>query len=476
MMYDIVIIGAGITGTMLARDLSRYCLKTVVLDRENDAANGTTMANSAIVHTGYDPEDGTLKARLNPRGAVLYPDICRDLHCHMKRTGAFVVARGEQEEEHLHLLARRAEKRSIPFEWLNGKQAREAEPNLSAEVTRALNFYTTAVIYPWEVARACIENAVINGTELCLNAEVKAIERVNDHYVVKTDDRDFETKLVINCAGIAAGKIHDMVSKQRSFTITPKRGEYYVLDNDVHPVNHIIFPVPGPSGKGVLAVPTVYGNTLIGPNSTPLEKDADVSTSEEGLAIVRNNIAKTVRNIPFDKVIRTFAGLRASSDRHDFIIEEISDAPGVIDVAGIESPGLASAPAISEYVIQNLIMKRKKLIVNDASVMTIPKPVIMSELSEEEKNEMIRENPLYARIICRCENISEQEIIDCIHRPVGASSIKGVRKRVRPGMGRCQGGFCEPRVLEILARELGISPVEVVLDGPDSRILERKNR
>lgn len=476
MMYDIVIIGAGITGAMLARDLSRYCLKTVVLDRENDVADGTTMANSAIVHTGYDPEDGTLKARLNPRGAVLYPDICRDLHCHMKRTGAFIVARGEEEEAHLLLLARRADRRNIPYEWLTGEQARKAEPNLSEEITRVLNFYTTAVIYPWEVARACMENAVINGTELCLNSEVKAIERVSDHYLVRTDERDFETEMIINCAGIAAEKIHAMVSADRSFTITSKRGEYYVLDNDVHPVSHIIFPVPGPSGKGVLAVPTVYGNTLIGPNSTPLEKDADVSTSEEGLAIVRNGISRTLRNVPFDKVIRTFAGLRASSDRHDFIIEEISDASGVIDVAGIESPGLASAPAISEYVIQNLIMKRKKLTVNEKAVMTVPKPVIMSELSEEEKSAKICENPLYARIICRCENISEQEIIDCIHRPVGATSIKGVKKRVRPGMGRCQGGFCEPRVLEILARELGISPVEVVLDGLDSRILERENR
>ena len=475
-MYDAVIIGAGIIGTMLARDLSRYSIKVAVIDKENDVANGTTMANSAIVHTGYDPEEGTLKAKLNVRGAQLYPSICEQLHCHRKEVGAYVVACGKEEEEHLKVLAHRADERKVPYRWLSGEEARIKDPNLTDAVTRALDFYTTSVIYPWEVARACMENAVMNGTELYLNHEVTEIEKKEDTFIVYAGSDTFETRMVINCAGLGCEKIHDMVSDERDYTITPKRGEYFVLDNDIHFTDHIIFPVPGPSGKGVLAVPTVYGNTLIGPNAMPLEKDADVSTSAEGLSAVRKNISKTMKNVPFDKVIRTFAGLRASSNRHDFIIEEVKGVPGFIDVAGIESPGLASAPAISEYIIKQFIAEKLELTENKSAVMTIEKPVIMSELSEEERDEKIKENPLYARIICRCENISEQEIIDCIHRPAGATSIKGVKKRVRPGMGRCQGGFCEPRVLAILARELGVSVMDVVLDGPKSRILKRYNR
>lgn len=475
-MYDIVIIGAGIIGTMLARDLSLYSLKTAVIEKENDVADGTTMANSAIVHTGYDPEEGTLKGKLNVRGAQLYPSVCEQLHCHRKEVGAFVAACGEEEEKHLELLAHRADKRKIPYRWLTGEQARKQEKNLSDSVTKVIDFYTTSVIYPWEVARACMENAVINGTELYLNQEVVQIDRKDNSFTVHTATNEFETRFVINCAGLGCEKIHDMVTSERDYSIIPRRGEYYVLDNDIQFVNHIIFPVPGPSGKGVLAVPTVYGNTLIGPNSTLLEENADVSTSLEGLAIVKKNISKTMKNVPFDKVIRTFAGLRASSDRHDFIIEEVKDVPGFIDVAGIESPGLASAPAISEYVIHEILSKKIVLQKNTEAVNTIEKPVIMDELSDEQKNQKIKENPLYAHIICRCENISEQEIIDCIHRPVGAKSVKGVKKRVRPGMGRCQGGFCEPRVLAILARELGISVLDVVLDSPESKILKRYNR
>lgn len=470
-MYDIIIIGAGIVGTILAKDLSQFHCKVALLDKENDVANGATNANSAIIHTGYDPEDNTLKAKLNVEGARMYESLCEELHCKYKTVGAFIVACGEEEEKHLDVLADRAKRRNISFEWLSGDQAREKEKNLSLSVTKALNFYTTAVVYPWQIAEACAEVAVNNGVELLLNHEVIGINQSQDCYIVHTSSGDLETKMIINASGIYADQIHKMVSKEIKYEMKPKRGEYYVLDNDISFVEHIIFPVPSKKGKGVLAVPTVYGNTLLGPNS---ELQDDTGTSRDGLASVKENIQKTMQNVPYQKVIRTFAGLRPSSTSKDFIIEEV--IPNFIDVASIESPGLASAPAIAKYVIENFVSKRITLENNPDATQTRKKPVVMCELNDEEKNEMIRKNPLYGKIICRCESISEQEIIDCIHKPVGARSIKGVKKRVRPGMGRCQGGFCEPYVLEILARELNLSPLEVLQDGQHSNVLLEENR
>ncbi len=470
-MYDIIIIGAGIVGTILAKDLSQFHCKVALLDKENDVANGATNANSAIIHTGYDPEDNTLKAKLNVEGARMYESLCRQLYCKYKTVGAFIVACSEEEEKHLDVLADRAIRRNIPFEWLSGDQAREKEKNLSPSVTKALDFYTTAIVYPWQIAEACAEVAVNNGVNLLLNHEVIGIDTNQDYYTVHTNSGDLETKLIINASGICADQIHKMVTDEIQYEMQPKRGEYYVLDNDISFAEHIIFSVPSKKGKGVLAVPTVYGNTLLGPNA---EEQEDTSTSRDGLAYVKENIQKTMCNVPYQKVIRTFAGLRPSSTSKDFIIEEV--VPNFIDVASIESPGLASAPAIAKYVIDNFISKKISLEKNPDATQTRKKPVVMCELNDAEKNEMIQKNPLYGKIICRCESISEQEIIDCIHKPVGARSVKGVKKRVRPGMGRCQGGFCEPYVLEILARELNLSPLEVLQDGQHSNILLEENR
>ncbi len=474
-MYDAVIIGAGITGTMLAKDLSRYQLKTAVLDRENDIADEATMANSAIVHTGYDPADGTLKAELNVRGARMYEQLCRDLGCKYQVNGAFIAATSPEEEAHLEILADRAKRRNIPYEWLSGDEARKEEPNLNDSVTKVLSFPTTANIYPWEVAIACAQVAVKNGTELHLNSEVTSIDKTDHGYVVHTPDHDYQTKVVINAAGVSADQICAMVSRP-SFKMTPKKGEYFVIDNDVHYVKHTVFQVPSSKGKGVLAVPTVYGNTLIGPNSTYVENTVDTGSTFQGLDYVREHILRVMRTAPFNKSIRNFAGLRPSSSSSDFIIEEPEDAKNFINVASIESPGLASAPAISAYVIEHFVSHMLDLKENPDAIMTRKRPLVMAELTPEERAEKIHENPMYGRIICRCEQISEGEIVDCIHAVCGATTVKGVKKRVRPGMGRCQGGFCEPRVVEILARELNISPLEVVLDQKDSKILEEVNR
>ena len=405
----------------------------------------------------------------------MYEQLCRDLGCKYQVNGAYIAATSSEEEAHLEILADRAERRNIPYEWLSGDEARKEEPNLNDSVTKVLSFPTTANIYPWEVAIACAQVAVNNGTELHLNSEVTSIDRTDQGYVVHTKDHDYETKVVINAAGVSADQICAMVSKP-SFRMTPKKGEYFVIDNDVHYVKHTVFPVPSSKGKGVLAVPTVYGNTLIGPNSTYVENTVDTGSTFQGLDYVREHILRVMRTAPLNKSIRNFAGLRPSSSSSDFIIEEPEDAKHFINVASIESPGLASAPAISEYVIEHFVSHMLDLKENPDARMTRKRPLVMAELTPEERAEKIRENPMYGRIICRCEQISEGEIVDCIHVVCGATTVKGVKKRVRPGMGRCQGGFCEPRVVEILARELHISPLEVVLDQKDSKILEEVNR
>lgn len=477
MPYDIVIIGAGITGSMLARELSRYELKIAVLDKENDIANGATMANSAIVHTGYDPVDGTLKAELNVKGARKYPKICEDLHCHIKNTGAFVVACSDEEEALLDVLAERAVCREIPHEFLSGDEARTVEPNLSDNITKALSFPTTSVIYPWEVAIACMQVAVGNGVELFLNHAVSNIDKDTEGYVITAGSETFHTKVLLNASGVGAADICRMVTENVGFEVTPRRGEYYVISNDEHIVNNVIFPVPTAKGKGVLAIPTVYGNTLIGPNSEQLEENITTATSVRGASYLREHIAKIIKTVPLHKSIRTFAGLRPSTNSKDFIIEPLgSEHPNFINIASIESPGLASAPGIADYVIEHFVKDRLCLKENPGAVMTREKPIVVSELSEEERGELIRENSQYANIVCRCETISEGEIVAAIHEVCGARSVKGIKKRVRPGMGKCQGGFCEPKVVEILARELKCSPVDIVQDGKHSQILEKENR
>ncbi|MBR3563427.1 MAG: NAD(P)/FAD-dependent oxidoreductase [Clostridia bacterium] len=473
---DIVIIGGGITGTMIARELSAYDLRTVLIEKENDIADGATMANSAIVHTGYDPEEDTLKGLLNVKGARLYDTILEEMNCRYLETGAFIAACGEEEEKHLDVLMGRADRRGIPYRVLTGDEARTEEPNLSDEVTKVIDFYTTKVIYPWEVALKAAKVAVNNGVTVLLGHEVTDIEKKNGMYAVHAGEELIEASCVINTAGIMADRIASFVEEPR-FTMRPRRGEYYVLDKDVHLVDHIIFPVPSEEkGKGVLAVPTVYGNTLIGPNSDYIDDREDNGTSYYGLGYVRKNMAKTLKNVPFNRSIRTFAGIRPASTSSDFIIEESESSKGFINVASIESPGLASSPAIAEYVIENFISKRFELVKKEDADMTLPKDVVLSEMTEDERNSLIKERPEYGRIVCRCEQVSEGEILDAIKGPLGATTVKGVKKRCRPGMGRCQGGFCEPLVMEILARELHKDPLDIELDGKGSYILERSNR
>jgi len=500
-MYDICIVGAGIIGCFMARDLSKRELSILMIDKESDPANGSTMANSAIIHAGDDPEDGTLKALLNVRGSRMYEDICRDLGTAFLRTSALVAATSPEEEVTLGMRFEKARARGIPAVMLTREEAIRKEPNLSSLVTKAMELPTTGVIRPWEVAIALAEEAVLNGVELHLEEEVTGINRhigepavpgIPDDsdtgfYTVRTracslsdkGEHTYDARVIINCAGVFTDKIYRMVTDRNPlpFTVIPRRGEYFVIDKLKEPVvKRIIYPVPSAVGKGILATPTVDGNLLVGPNALDIDDPDGINTTYDGLAYVREKISKTVKNIPMDKVIRQFAGLRAKGNNGDFLIEEADDARHFINIACIDSPGLSSAPAISEYVIVNILGGFLPMTMKKSFIKRRP-PVDLAAMPPDERAKLAAKDPSFGNIICRCEQVTEGEILDVIRRPVGARTVKGVKKRARPGMGRCQGGFCEPRVVEILARELGIPKTDVRYDSSASVLLtgETKN-
>lgn len=479
--FDVIIIGAGITGSFIAHSLSKKECRILVLDKNADVADGATMANSAIVHSGHDPKPGTLKAALNVRGSRMYKEICEKLGVSYQPVSAYVVATDEAEEKILNTLYKQAVERKIPAFFVSGEEARKNEPNLSETVVRALELPTTAIIYPWEVAIALMEEAVLNDVQLKLEETVKEIIKCDtEGFLISTEKGSYCSRYVVNAAGVYADEVYQMAldgfgcKDAPCCKIHPKRGEYYVLDKLKEPlVSRVIYPVPGPSGKGVLVVPTTHGNVLLGPNAEYIKDKEDVSTTAEALEYVKKNVCKTVRNIPFDKVIRTFAGLRPSSDEKDFIIEQSPYIKGFVNAACMESPGLASAPAVAEYIC-GTVMKEEFSFPYKKQYKRRKPMTVVRNLSDEEKNLLVKKNPDYGQIICRCEQVSKGEILDAIRRPVGARTIKGVKKRARPGMGRCQGGFCEPAVLDILAKELGISPLDVKLAGSRSVMLVEK--
>lgn len=467
-MFDVIIIGAGIIGSMIAYKLSKYDLSVLVIDKEGDVASLTTMANSAIIHTGYDPEDNTLKAKLNVAGAKQYEQLCADLSMDYRKCGAYVVSRNEEESKVISELERRAKERGVRYARLTQAEVRKNEPNIADVVLEAISFPDTAVIDPMALTVGLMEVAMDNGTKLVLSENVIDIKH-NDTYTVKTNKNSYTSKYVINCAGINSSKIANLIG-DASFVVTPRKGEYYVLSkNATNFVNNIIYPVPTKMGKGVLAVPTVHGNILLGPTAEDVNDDTDNTVSIAGLKDVRTKLETLVKNTPYNESIRSFAGIRAKGNTGDFIIYENKEHKYFINLGGIESPGIASAPAIADYVIESYFNDLKE----KENYTTKRRPQIrFNSLSAEEKNELIKKDPKYGKIICRCEKITEAEIVDAIHRNCGATTVKGVKKRVRPGMGKCQGGFCSPLVVNILARELGISPLDVKYDSEDSNILE----
>lgn len=466
MEYDVTIIGAGITGALIAHNLSKYNLNVLILEKENDVSQGATGANSAMVHSGHDPKPGTLKCKYNVLGNRMYPELCKELKVSYAPIGAFVVATDLEEEEKLETLIKQCIDRQIPYEILSGEDARKLEPNLSDNVCKALSLPTTAVITPWEVTIAAIEEAMLNGVELKLSYEVKTINKDNDLFVI---NNEIKTKVLINCAGTHCDDITNML-RHSPYKVEAKKGEYYILDHyDNKLVNRVIYPVPTSKGKGVLAIPTVHGNILIGPNSDFCEDKECISTGA-GLDYIKNEISKTIKNIPYNIMIHNYAGLRPHIDLNDFYIQEDDQINNFVHVAGIESPGLTAAPAIAKDVVENIVVA--KFDTTKKENYERRKPFIkMYELSDEEKAEIINKNSDYGKIICRCEKISLGEIKDAINRKCGATTIKGVKFRCRPGMGRCQGSFCESEVFKILVQETNMKAKEIKLTRNNSEIV-----
>ncbi len=471
-MYDVIIIGAGVIGCAVARELSRYKAKVLVLDKENDVGNVTSMANSAIVHSGYDPIPKTNKAKYNVEGNKMYDLLTKELDVEFKRIGSLTCATNEEEFNVIKGYVSRAKENGVEVKILDKEETKKIEPFVSDEVIGSLYAPSAGIINPFELCVALAENAIDNGVELLLDEEVVDIRKLQDKYVVKTKDKEFESKMVVNAAGVYSDKIANMVDDE-TFKITPRKGEYFVLDHFEKPfVSHVIFPVPTEKGKGILVTPTTHSNYLIGPSSEFVDDKSDLATDKMTLDNVRKNASKLVKNIPFNYIIREFSGLRATSSTHDFVINENDN---FINLGGIESPGLASAPAISKEAVR-LVNEKLHLEVNNDFNPFRRKVIRLKKMSESERNELIKNDKTFGHIVCRCEGVSEGEVIDCIRRNAGARTIKGVKKRCRPGFGKCQGGFCEPLIVEILCRELNLDPLNVRYDSKDSYILQSETK
>lgn len=475
MLYDVAIIGAGVVGGLIARELSRYRLKIVMVERSHDVAMGTTKANSAIVHAGYDAECGSLKAKLNVEGSRMMESLCRKLGVKYLRNGSLVVAYRPQDMERIGKLYERGKKNGVEgLEILDTEKLHQMEPSLSQEAVGALFAPSGAIVCPYELNIAAVGNAMDNGAELLLDWEVTKITEDGDGYTLWSGENHLSARYVINASGVYADHVAAMVGDS-SFTIRPRKGQYMLLDHDcVGSVTHTLFNVPNELGKGILVTPTVDQNLLLGPTAEDQEDREDVSTTPEGLEKVQENARKVIPSVNLRGVITAFAGLRAVGSTGDFIIE--SPRQGFWNVAGIESPGLSSAPAIAVYVTellagQGLLLEEKEDFMEERVAVHR-----FNELSMEEKNRVIRENPLYGHVICRCESITEGEIVEAIRQNPGARDLDGVKRRTRAGMGRCQGGFCGPLVTEILSRELGISLEKVTKFGGGSYLNVGKTR
>lgn len=473
-MYDAVVIGAGVTGCAVAREIARFKGSFLTVERRPDVCEGTSKANSAIMHAGFDAQPGSWKARMNVRGNAMMDELSRELDIPFKRIGALVVCLREEELPRLRELYDRGLTNGVPgLSLLTGDEARAIEPNLTDEVCGALLAESSGVVCPFELTLGMGESAAINGVEFRFDTKVTGLRREEDRWVVSTDGGDIRARAVVNAAGVYAGELHNMVCEDK-LRIIPRKGEYCLLDKTAggH-VAHTVFQLPGKLGKGVLVSPTVHGNLLVGPTAADVEDPETAATTAEGLREVAEKSGWAVKNVPMRQVITSFMGLRAHEESDDFILGETAE--GFFDAAGIESPGLTSAPAIGEY-LAGLVAEKLGLSPNesfDPIRRGVPR---VAEMPVEERAALIKRDPRYGNIICRCEEVSEGEILDAVHSTLGARTLDGVKRRTRAGMGRCQAGFCSPRVMEILSRELELDLTEIRKSGRDSQIVLEKTR
>jgi glycerol-3-phosphate dehydrogenase len=463
LIEDVIIIGGGVCGCSLLYELSRYKIKTLLLEKENDVADGTSKANSAIVHAGYDPIPGTKMSRYNVEGNTLIEQLCADLDIMYKKIGSLVVGFDETDRKSIEKLYIKGNKNSVPgLQIIEGEELFKMEPALSHDIICALYAPTAGIVAPWEFAIAQTECAVKGGAKVEFNAEVTSIKKENGYFAVDTKKGEYKARFVVNAAGVNSDIVSEML-EEKHFTIQPKRGEYYILDTtEVKLVNMVVFPCPSKLGKGVLVAPTVHGNIIVGPDSTDCPREATESTMD-GLEYVAKNALRCVPSVNLRVSIRNFSGVRADAGLEDFIVGESKCIPGFFNIAGIKSPGLTASPAIAKDVAGMLLDKGLDSTPNPDFVAK-RKIIRFKYLSDKEKREAIKKNPLYGTIVCRCETVTEGEIVDALNRTLPPPSLDAVKRRCTTGMGRCQGGFCGPRIMALIAKYANISQIDIPMD------------
>ena len=468
-MRDIIVIGAGVVGCSIARELSKYNLDVLVVEKNSDVSEGVSKGNSGIVHAGYNEKIGTLKAKLNIEGNKIFDDLSRDLQFPFKRNGAFILAFSDEEMKTLESLKENGEKLGVEgLEILTREEALNIEPNLNKEIVGVLNVKTSGIVSPYEMTIALAENAAENGVEFKLNSKVTNIEKISEGYKVTLNSKEVVNgKLIINSSGLEGAFLNNLVSMSKR-EINPVKGEYCLFDKVAGAmINKTLFQVPNKLSKGVLVTPTAEGNLLVGPNAV---EGKTLETSREGIDEILDKSKKSVEELPLARILNTFSGIRPKTKEGDFIIEEVEDAKNFINVIGIDSPGLTAAPAIGVYVV-NMIKERLDLVEKKNFKKTREKIVRFAELSLEEKNKLIKEKPAYGHMVCKCEFITEGEIVEAIHRPIKALTVDAIKRRTRASMGGCQGIGCTLPISKILSRELGIDISDINKNSEGSPVI-----
>ena len=468
-MRDIIVIGAGVVGCSIARELSKYNLDVLVVEKNSDVSEGISKGNSGIVHAGYNEKIGTLKAKLNIEGNKIFDDLSRDLQFPFKRNGAFILAFKDEEMKNLESLKENGEKLGVEgLEILTREEALNIEPNLNKEIVGVLNVKTSGIVSPYEMTIALAENAAENGVEFKLNSKVTSIEKISEGYKVTLNNKELVSgKLIINASGLEGAFLNNLVSMSKR-EINPVKGEYCLFDKVAGAmINKTLFQVPSKLSKGVLVTPTAEGNLLVGPNAV---EGKTLETSREGIDEILDKSKTSLEELPVARILNTFSGIRPKTKEGDFIIEEVEDAKNFINVIGIDSPGLTAAPAIGVYVV-NMIKERLDLVEKKNFKKTREKIVRFAELSLEEKNKLIKEKPAYGHMVCKCEFVTEGEIVEAIHRPIKALTVDAIKRRTRASMGGCQGIGCTLPISKILSRELGIDISDINKNSEGSPVI-----
>ncbi|EHP47337.1 MAG: NAD(P)/FAD-dependent oxidoreductase [Clostridium perfringens] len=468
-MRDIIVIGAGVVGCSIARELSKYNLDVLVVEKNSDVSEGISKGNSGIVHAGYNEKIGTLKAKLNIEGNKIFDDLSRDLQFPFKRNGAFILAFSDEDMKTLEGLKENGEKLGVEgLEILTREEALNIEPNLNKEIVGVLNVKTSGIVSPYEMTIALAENAAENGVEFKLNSKVTSIEKISEGYKVTLNNKELVSgKIIINASGLEGAFLNNLVSMSKR-EINPVKGEYCLFDKVAGAmINKTLFQVPNKLSKGVLVTPTAEGNLLVGPNAV---EGKTLETSREGIDEILDKSKKSLEELPVARILNTFSGIRPKTKGGDFIIEEVEDAKNFINVIGIDSPGLTAAPAIGVYVV-NMIKERLDLVEKKNFKKTREKIVRFAELSLEEKNRLIKEKPAYGHMVCKCEFVTEGEIVEAIHRPIKALTVDAIKRRTRASMGGCQGIGCTLPISKILSRELVIDISDINKNSEGSPVI-----